>query len=543
MRPRVMLFGVTQMNLSGAETLFLHWLPDECFFSICSRQHYFWCNQSPDMTLNFLFGTSVKRFEHDFPKNLSLLSEDAKSAWGTTDTIIFEHTIATIFFPFQSPENVSYLKHALNSSHSGSLKYRLGLITGRFGASHPLKACIECMAADRLSHGVTYWHLSHQLPGVNICPKHDCMLLESKENRQWSRRGKWVLPDEADLLVPNQAPLNPSTLTALKTLSVAALVLAKLGKTIQFDPCTVSQVYREAIFNRGNSKKAGEAAAESFANHCKKIQPYPPFSSLPRSRRCAIRFISQMTRKPRGHCHPLKHLTLISWLFGSMESFADAYEKFASLKENTGADYSQSLIVTQKIYEQFSKSEKTTGIPRPKKVFGDMKGKILTALLSGTNKKEVCSNFKISVSTVNRLLHLNPAAKQQIANKNKLTALEEHRNIWTSVVEQTPNVTVNQIRSSAPSLYAWLYRNDRDWLFSKTNSLPSGRLGNHVVVDWNARDENLCALIIKTVPMPATSNKKIFKSDLYQLVPNLFTSLEKSSRYQKTRRLISEITK
>lgn len=530
------------MNILGTHPPFLHWLPDECFFSICSRQHFFWCNHSPDVTLNYLFGNSANKLAHDLPKNLNLLSEDAKPAWGTTDTIIIDHTIAPIFFPFQSSEHVADLKHALSGPHPGSIKYRLGLLTGRFGAAHPLKACIECMADDKLIHGVAYWHLSHQLPGVTVCPAHACLLLESRDNRQWSRKGQWVLPDESNLLKASQVPLSLSALTALKTMSVATVALFEVGKTTQFEPSSVAQVYREAMRNFW-ALQGGDTAADSFANHCKTIQPFPPFSSLPCSRQCATGFISQMTRKPRGYCHPLKHLALITWLFGSTELFLDTYQCLTDKRQNSrGADFLSSVVVPN-IYEQRPKRGQVTGAPRPKKVFDHIKEEILKTLLSGTSKKEVSSRFKISISTVNRLLRLNPTVEQQIANKNKSVRLEEQRKAWRSIVEQAPSSSAKEIRGLIPSTYAWLYRNDRNWLVSQTRSLPSGRHGNHAAVDWNDRDIKLCILIMKTVLTHPTGTKKILKRDLYQLIPNLYSSLEKRLHYTKSRTLISELTR
>lgn len=69
------------MNLKGKQIPFFHWLPDECLYSICSRQHILWGNQSPTDTLSLLFGSGYKKFAHDFPSNLSLLIDSAKSIW------------------------------------------------------------------------------------------------------------------------------------------------------------------------------------------------------------------------------------------------------------------------------------------------------------------------------------------------------------------------------------------------------------------------------------------------------------------------------
>lgn len=529
------------MNLTSKQPPFLYWLPDECFYSLCSRQHIFMGGQSPEETLKFLFGDSATAFAHDFPKNLGLLSERARSCWGSPEDIICEHTISPIFFPFQSTENIQQLKLALSGSQLGSLKYKLGLITGRFGGAHPLKACLKCMTADQSAYGFTYWHLSHQIPGVTICPIHGFLLMESTENRQWSRGYQWLLPDENALVTAGQSALRPATLTALETMSESAVALCKMGVNTQFDPRTVALVYKEAFSKLGASQNAREAAADCFAQHCSELQPCPPFAALPCSRRCAIGFISQMTRKPRGYCHPLKHLALISWLFGRLESFVDAYQKSANQLHTSGEGHSYRLILDQTIDEQFPQVERKSGAPRPKKIFNQLKEKILNTMINGASKKEVCSRFDISISTVNRLLRLNTEFNQQLTKNRYFKKCAEQRNAWCSMVEQTPNASANYIKRLAPNVYAWLYRNDRLWLMSQTNVLPSGRSGNHVAVDWNARDENLC-MLIKQLVTSTSSFKKISKRELYQLIPNLFSSLEQKSHYPKTRKLLYEIS-
>lgn len=42
-----------------------------------------------------------------------------------------------------------------------------------------LRYCPVCVNEDREMYGETYWHRAHQLPGVNICTNHKCMLIES----------------------------------------------------------------------------------------------------------------------------------------------------------------------------------------------------------------------------------------------------------------------------------------------------------------------------------------------------------------------------
>lgn len=156
----------------------------------------------------------------------------------------------------------------------------------------------------------------------------------------------------------------------------------------------------------------------------------------------------------------------------------------------------------------------------------------------GTSKKEICSRFELSISTVNRVLRLNPSVEKEFNKIIYLKKQEQQRNKWSNSVSLNPNLSANDIKKLNPNVYAWLYRNDRYWLSNRTSNLPSGRRGNYVCIDWDSRDEKLRTLVESTLIEQPT---KLRKSDLYLLVPSLFSSLEKRSHYPKTRKLLSEM--
>ncbi len=145
-----------------------NWLPDETFYSVCSRQHCILGNTTPSATLAWLFGSPAAGTCHDLPYNLGALNAAARAAWGDSHSIINAHTILPFFLPFRTEEHAHQAKQTMEGPQLGSLKYRLGLLTGRFGAEHPLKACTRCMATDLSEYGCAYWHLSHQYPGVAL---------------------------------------------------------------------------------------------------------------------------------------------------------------------------------------------------------------------------------------------------------------------------------------------------------------------------------------------------------------------------------------
>jgi len=250
----------------------LRWYNDETLFSLCSRQHQFLGHLDTSSTLKWLFGSQHSYTTHDFPSNLSSLDSRMTGCWGDTTSIILEHTILSLLIPFQSRDRIDNAVLAMKGASIGSIKYSLGLLTGRFGAEHPLKACTSCMSEDRITHGVPYWHLTHQYPGVVLCPIHGGLLKESIVNRQWSGRFKWVLPSN-ELLESNSLPaLSGAARDALRLMSEAVLDLASYGKSRCFDPMVVNAVYKDALDQLGTSSEVRARVATSFAEYASLIR-------------------------------------------------------------------------------------------------------------------------------------------------------------------------------------------------------------------------------------------------------------------------------
>lgn len=519
----------------------LFWLKDETFYSLCSRQHAFLGHVDTATTLAWLYGSSRCAITHDFPGNLIELKDHLRSCWGDPPSIIHEHTILPLFRPFQSHARIQAAVEAMESPSIGSIKFQLGLLTSRFGAEHPLKACTSCMAEDRTAHGVAYWHLSQQFPGVILCPTHCLLLSESALNRQWSGRFRWVLPDE-EYLQPSKSPV--PTDHVLAHFGSAVLELVASGRSVQFDPSTVCGVYRTALSQLGTSRTGQKDAAASFVEHTSRLQIYPPLTSLPTTFTSATAFIAQMTRKPRGHLHPLKHLTFITWLFGHLASFIQAYECLANQPTEPDRSVARRSDSTSSILDSKWGSPTNQYINRkPKKLKPPIRDTVIKLLRDGEHKEPICSRFNVTICTVNRILRSEPGLLELWAQKQRDFKISEHRTEWTRAIAENPELCTKKLREIAPKTYAWLYRNDRAWFITQKERLPSGRCGNSSNVDWDQRDRLLLTLVESKLVAAYGNieNSNIKRRDIYKLVPSLFRSLETYEHYPRTRALLAKI--
>lgn len=511
------------------------WAEDETFYSVCSRQHILLSNTTASSTAAWLFGSPSATTAHDLPYNLASLNGAAQSHWGTPHSIIFNHTILPFFLPFQSAQNAVVAMQAMESPNLGSLKYKLGLLTGRFGAEHPLKACTSCMKADVAAHGFAYWHLPHQYPGVLVCPRHGEMLRESSCNRQWSGRFQWVLPSESTI-APAQDPAPASSLAALEQFATAVIDLAAFGVDRHFQPHIVKALYKDAW------KVDRKRLVMSFAHHCSLLQPYPPLASLPASPQQVPVFWAQLTRTRQSRCHPLKHLIVISWLYGSVGSFIKAYDRAAGRQPAQGRPAECNGAVFQAC--EPLRRDPSCATPRkhkPKVLKPLIRNDILRRLRRGAPKSDICAEFRITISTVNKLLRSEPDVRRSWMEKSLTARMKKHRAQWIAATAADPNRTPQEIRALAPSVYAWLYRNDREWLLSQTRELPSGRRGNNSLVDWAKRDDALLAQVSRTVGELGASSLEISRRSLLLACPTLGSALEKHGRYPHTRAFLKSL--
>ncbi|WAB98060.1 TnsD family Tn7-like transposition protein [Pseudomonas putida] len=535
-------------DTANASVPIVRWLPDETFFSVCCRQHRFMCQVTKASTTAWLFGEGSRSIQHDFPSKLNSLPQKAKEVWGSPFNIITEHTILPLFFPFQSKERIEDIFDTVSNNSLGTLKYRLGLVTGRFGAEHPLKACLECLREDRIKHGVAYWHLSHQYPGVTLCPKHGTLVGICSANRQWSDSAHWVLPAEDLIASVAEQPVCPTVVQILKRLGHSVIELAKLGISVQFRPEDVTAAYNEAIRHLSVNTEACFDAEADLASFASQLQPYLPLASLPTTPQKAKTFIQSLIRTPRVNSHPLKHLIMITYIFGEFGPFLGALNRFQSAgdQDKHSPDHGR-RAVDDKPANQFKSQEIRDRVfkkLKPKKLKPELRDQILGCLRNGVEKNSIAERYGVSVSTINRILRADPHMMAAWTTQRRNLSLHDHRAAWVSAIGMNPNASPKILRLMLPKVYQWLYRNDNVWLMAQTKRMPSGRVGNNQKIDWSARDRQLCESIELSIQRWKTSatNLPVRADHIFALVPTLHRCLEKRNRYPEARKLLESVT-
>lgn len=529
--------------VGGAKKAALRWFEDETLFSLCSRLHAFMGAVHDTDTSRDLFGSKHGGAAHDFPSSLDDFAARNDECWGDADSLIKQHTIAPFFSPFQSTTNAQRLIEAMRGRNLGGIKYRLGLVTGRFGAHHPLKACPECMMSDARAHGVPHWRLSHQYPGVLVCPAHGHLLREVPAKHAWSGRYSWVLPCKDLLPQFDHSALTTGAQGELHAMASSAIQLAALGFSRTLEPILVSEVYKEQIrkVSAGLSDLPTQSIIEEFLAFAAQLRPFRPYQGLPDSAAAARSFLCPLLRPPRGHSHPLKHLVLITWLFGDFTNFLGAYDEI-NISARKPANSDISTAVSNKS-QNTDTSLQRRGALRPKVLKPAIRCQLTNLLMQGAQKAELCSQFGITVSTINKLLRSDPSLQAAWRSCQHKQNRAEHRETWLRLSMESPNDNPKALRLRDPRTYAWLYRNDRVWLLECTSAQPTGRAGNNSCIDWEARDIALEALVRRTIKAAFGQEEgiQLTRNQMFSLLPSLPAALTRTDHYSATRAYLKKI--
>ena len=317
----------------------LRWLPDETVFSLASRHHKLTGNALPSTTCRQLFGHSRLGSQHDFPCRIDALAARLLGLLGDPESIICQHTVLPFYLAFRDPTDTSHAYATIRGPAIGSLKYRLGILTSRFGASHPLKACLCCFADDIALHGIAYWHRDHQLPGVWVCRTHRSPLQAAHVKANGIGRFLWFLPNDIGSHLWFQ-PASSLTLPALERLSALAefahrLCLMPAGS--HFEPQNLVRVYRSELHRQGLTRGEGlqlQIVGDQFASFVEPLRKFAELEALPSDSEKAAAQVARLVREPRSGTHPLRHLALIAWLFGTWDAFSESYERDDKLPRN-----------------------------------------------------------------------------------------------------------------------------------------------------------------------------------------------------------------
>jgi hypothetical protein len=175
------------------------------------------------------------------------------------------------------------------------------------------------MKLDRESHGVSYWHLSHQLPGVLICIEHSQPLWHSSLTMDHGRDVRWHLPQTDALSTPAWTPssLGPVAMGLLEKFADLAMEVFLQPMGSQFNAKDLGAAY----LRRLNELRPGTnpwnievllAHAQEMQRYFACLDPVKDFEDAYGSAQGAASAIGDALSFSRSI--PWNHLLMMTWL-------------------------------------------------------------------------------------------------------------------------------------------------------------------------------------------------------------------------------------
>ena len=164
-------------------------------YSIAARIHHVRGDASSAATSQWLFGFPTAAGLKDIPRHLDHFVRATAGLLGTPSEILKNRTVLGVYARFIEPAEIQRWIAWCSGKPSANKPF-VSLRSTKLPASHPLRACLQCMDEDFHALGSPIWRVEHQLPATRVCVHHRSVLHELSPVRGRLRNfeTKWVRP-------------------------------------------------------------------------------------------------------------------------------------------------------------------------------------------------------------------------------------------------------------------------------------------------------------------------------------------------------------
>ena len=473
----------------------------ETLYGWCGRFHNRAFSGNALTTSRLLFGSNYAALLHDFPAQLSAFVERTEGCLGSARKVALNHTLLGYFIPFLDAPRGEGLLSEIAAGSVPDLKMRLGIPASGVGGYHPLRCCKECIEHDRRTVGWPLWHLAHQAPSALVCVWHQRPLVQTWHSISPVHRREWIFPDASPASDRHEISLPHAGQLELH------FQLAKLSTHCfglgpgAWNSTRLCAVYRRWARDHGAMTKAGSVRhsfitielADRFdlLRDAFRTLPFAPIDLQVKS------IISAVIRRSPKQTHPLKHLALLIAMFGSAAKTLDALDRsddvfpaastanidpaahemegrnllhrkaqfLASISQGVGVSAAALAAgVSTSTGVRWARQHGVHFIPRAKVLVESLAEQVRSELRKGRDRKDVATEYGISLASINRLLSTEHQLRDDWRNVRHDAARLKNRERLTALIQDQPLITSTQLRRTPGSGWTWLYRHDKTWL-------------------------------------------------------------------------------
>ena len=245
-----------------------------------------------------IFNNAKKRIHPFLPGQLNAVAEFFDL---NLHQMIMQQTLFPLF-KYANPLGANELYRKLSFETEAKTTMGNAMLKTFYG----VKFCPECVSEDISSLGYPYWHVDHQVPGIEACYKHFCLL----QGVSTGEMGK-----DRQLLLP------PDDFRPIKALNIQVtfakfthdfLILSRQHNV------NYSVSYNVALSERNLVTAYQHLRLRGLLQQIQAYWDELPFNSTYGVHQSleTYKFIGPLLRtKTHFPCHPIKHLLLSCWLF------------------------------------------------------------------------------------------------------------------------------------------------------------------------------------------------------------------------------------
>jgi hypothetical protein len=151
--------------------------PDELVYSWFCRFYVHSGYISHKMALQDILYKECNNPSKEFLGHLNLEMEQMIKQLYSIDELIIKHTMYPQYARFIPLEQKKMALYRIGYDFCDV--HHLFTVLPRTGSEQNLRYCPMCVKEDRYIYGEAYWHRKHQIRNMYVCPKHECMLIDS----------------------------------------------------------------------------------------------------------------------------------------------------------------------------------------------------------------------------------------------------------------------------------------------------------------------------------------------------------------------------
>ncbi|ANS83978.1 hypothetical protein VSVS12_00142 [Vibrio scophthalmi] len=510
-------------------------LPDESLFSRISR-YVALCDCTLEQALKQLIGNGKAAIHPYLTSNLYLIGQ---STYESPQNLLSNQTLRPLF-SYYLPQYRIVIDDV--SASSNDIIRASQLSTFRDKEHLSVKHCPLCAKDDLYDFGVAYWHLIHQVPGVEACSKHKIWLVHNElPNR--NHVNAHLLPDV------ESEPIYCNDLAREFAQSVCNQIQKLKAKKPSYG--ALCNVYLKQLAINGRLTLSGRVKRKIITKELFELSEAlsPTHSSLSIRSSEDYRFVSSIFSGQYPQ-HPFKHLLLAFYLFrcqSKSESEASILnvQEHPINKEKLCCDLLRSGLSMAAVSREIDKSRcyvKSVALKnnilvnlKPKTITKTLKSSVVKLAKKGFHRDILAKLHGISTGSVELIISTTIGLVEWRKRCKTESLRRRYRCQIMRFVAENPSAYRQQIKIANEAAFYWLYIHERDWLESM---LPAATQTQHVDrVDWCQRDNELVEAVYKLM---TSSSFKLSRTELDRLLGGHGWLTSKIAKLPKTREILME---